>query len=165
MTEVEQMFLGEHSHSLDAKGRVILPARFRDDLEGAFVTSEIDGCLALWPPDRFESRSQEMTAKWRGSRKDRDVARAFFAGAQEASPDKQGRVALPAPLRAFARLEREVSITGAFDHVEIWDASLWQERKRLGELSLADDESDTRREEEVDSDAAQPARKGDEGPR
>ncbi|HEX2043228.1 MAG TPA: division/cell wall cluster transcriptional repressor MraZ [Acidimicrobiales bacterium] len=152
-TEVERMFLGEHSHSLDAKGRVILPARFRDQLAGAFVTSEVDGCLALWPPEEFEARSLEMRARMRGSRADRDVARAFFAGAQEASPDKQGRVALPAPLRDFAHLERDVAITGAFDHVEIWDATTWRERKRLGEQGLAGDETDGRGEEEVDSDA------------
>lgn len=133
------MFLGEHSHSLDAKGRVILPARFRDQLESAFVTSEVDGCLALWPPEEFEGRSQEMKAKWRGTPADRNQARAFFAGAQDASPDKQGRVAIPPALRAFARLEREVAVTGAWDHVEIWDAATWQETKRRGEQGLAGD--------------------------
>lgn len=151
------MFLGEHSHSLDVKGRVILPARFRDQLDGAFVTSEVDGCLALWPPAEFEARSLEMRERMRGARADRDVARAFFAGAQEASPDKQGRVALPASLRGFAHLERDIAITGAFDHVEIWDAATWRERKRLGEQGLAGDEPDIRGEEEVDSDA-HPAR-------
>ena len=133
------MFLGEHSHSLDAKGRLILPARFRDQLEAAFVTSEVDGCLALWPPEEFEARSQEMKAKWRGTADERNVARAFFAGAQEASPDRQGRVALPQSLRDFAHLDREVAVTGAFDHVEIWDAATWRQKKRQGEDGLAGD--------------------------
>jgi|SRR5947209_5409324 MraZ protein len=133
------MFLGEHSHSLDPKGRVILPARFRDQLESAYVTSQVDGCLALWPPDEFEARSQEMKAKLGGSQQDRQVARVFFAGAQDVTPDRQGRVPLPQPLRDFARLHREVVVTGAFDHVEIWDAATWQENKRLGEAGLAGD--------------------------
>ncbi len=131
------MFLGENTHSLDAKGRLILPARYREQLESAIVTSEVDGCLALWPPEQFEERSQEMKAKWRGTAEDRNQARVFFAGAQEASPDKQGRVALPAPLREFAHLEKEVAVNGALDHVEIWDAGIWREKKRQGEQSLA----------------------------
>src|SRR5436309_14173863 len=101
------MFLGEHLHSVDAKGRVILPARFREGLTGAYVTSEVDGCLALWPPEDFERRAQEMKERARGGADDRNVARVFFAGAQEATPDKQGRVALPSNLRTFAHLERE----------------------------------------------------------
>jgi len=133
------MFLGEHSHSLDAKGRLILPSRFRDQLPSAFVTSEVDGCLALWPPERFEERSQEMKARWRGSPAERNQARAFFAGAVDASPDKQGRVVIPASLRDFAHLDRDVSVTGAFDHVEIWDTATWQATKRLGEQGLAGD--------------------------
>src|SRR5947208_83209 len=108
------MFLGEHIHSLDAKGRVILPARFRDQLEQAYVTSETDGCLALWPPEDFERRAMEMKDRARGGADDRNVARVFFAGAQAAAPDRQGRVALPPNLRSFARLEREVVVNGAY---------------------------------------------------
>ena len=136
------MFFGEFQHSLDAKGRVILPARFREALERAFVTSEVDGCLALWPPDEFERRSLEMKDKWRGSPVERNQARAFFAGAQDASPDKQGRVAIPQSLRDFAGLERDVAVTGAFDHVEIWDAATWARTKRSGEQGLAGDPVD-----------------------
>ena len=131
------MFLGEHIHSLDAKGRVILPVRFREQLQAAFVTSEVDGCLGLWPPEDFERRAQEMKERSRGGAEDRNVARFFFAGAQEASPDKQGRVALPAHLRDFAHLDREVVVNGAFDHVEIWDAAIWREKKRSGEEALS----------------------------
>ena len=130
------MFLGENTHSLDAKGRLILPARYRDHLESAIVTSEIDGCLALWPPDEFEARSKEMKGKWRGTPEERNQARVFFAGAQEANPDRQGRVALPVSLREFAHLEKEVAVNGALDHVEIWDAATWREKKREGERSL-----------------------------
>ena len=135
------MFLGEHLHSLDAKGRVILPVRFREELQSSVVTSEIDGCLALWPIEDFQRRAAEMKERARGGPRDRDVARVFFAGAVEATPDRQGRVALPPHLRQFARLEREVVVNGAFDHVEIWDAATWREKKRRGEQALSGDGS------------------------
>ncbi|MEW6155749.1 MAG: division/cell wall cluster transcriptional repressor MraZ [Actinomycetota bacterium] len=132
------MFLGEHNHALDAKGRLILPVKFRDQLqEGAFVTSETDGCLGLWPPADFERRALEMKERSKGGPEDRNVARFFFAGAQDASPDRQGRVALPPHLRKFAGLERDVVVNGAWDHIEIWDAVVWQEKKLEGERALA----------------------------
>ena len=131
------MFLGEHSHSLDVKGRIILPARFREQLNVAYITSETDGCLAIWPPEEFQERAREMKDRSRGSTEDRNVARFFFAGAQESSPDKQGRIALPQHLREFAHLEKDVVINGAFDHVEIWDAAVWREKKASGEQALA----------------------------
>jgi MraZ protein len=131
------MFLGEHIHSLDAKGRVILPVRFREQLQSGVVTSEVDGCLALWPTEDFQRRAAEMKERARGTAEDRDVARVFFAGAQETSPDRQGRMALPTHLREFARLEREVVVNGAFDHVEIWDAATWREKKQRGERALS----------------------------
>ena len=77
------MFLGEHSHSLDSKGRIILPARFREQLAVAYVTSEVDGCLGIWPPADFEQRAREMKERSKGNQEDRNVARFFFAGAQE----------------------------------------------------------------------------------
>jgi MraZ protein len=131
------MFLGEHSHSLDAKGRVILPVRFRDQLQLVYITSETDGGLGLWPPTDFERRAQQMRERSQGGAEDRNVARFFFAYAQEATPDRQGRIAIPPHLREFASLERDVVVNGAFDHVEIWDAALWQEKKRSGERALA----------------------------
>jgi MraZ protein len=131
------MFLGEHSHSLDAKGRVILPVRFRDQLQLVYITSETDGCLGLWPPVDFERRAGQMRERAQGGPEDRNVARFFFAYAQEATPDRQGRIAIPQHLRDFASLARDVVVNGAFDHVEIWDAATWQEKKRVGERALA----------------------------
>ncbi len=135
------MFLGEHTHSLDAKGRLILPARFRDQLQLVYITSETDGCLGLWPAGEFDRRAQEMRDRFKGGPEDRSVARFFFAYAQEATPDRQGRIALPQHLREFASLERDVVVNGAFDHVEIWDAGIWQEKKGAGERALAGDGS------------------------
>jgi len=132
------MFLGEYLHSLDPKGRLILPARFRDALAQAFVTSQMDGCLALWPPTEFHSRAEEMKERAKGSDVERAMARVFFAGAQEANPDRQGRIAVPANLRQYAglALESQVVVTGAWDHVEIWDAPAWERAKGTGESAL-----------------------------
>ena len=98
------MFLGEHQHSLDAKGRVILPARFRDQLEGgAVMAKSLDGCLAVYPNAEFAQarRPPERRPQPRGGC-ERQAARTFFAGAVEIMPDKQGRVAIPPNLREYA---------------------------------------------------------------
>jgi MraZ protein len=132
------MFLGEFQHALDAKGRVILPAKFRDQLEaGGFVTSEVDGCLAIWTPEEFDVKAAEMKERARAGTTSRDQARAFFGGAVEAIPDRQGRIAIPPGLREFASLDRDVVVVGMFDHLEIWDAEAWRAKKRAGEAGLA----------------------------
>lgn len=133
------MFYGEYEHSLDAKGRVILPAKFRDQLAGgAFITNEIDGCLAVWTPEDFEVRAAEMHEKRRtGGPAERQVARSFFAGVTEAPPDKQGRVAIPGNLREYAQLNDKVVVTGQHDHIEIWDATKWRQLKAMGDEGLA----------------------------
>ena len=125
-------FFGEDTHGLDPKGRIILPSRYRERLADAFVTSEVD-CLGLWPRDKFLVKAEEMSQRAKsGDEVDSDVASFFFSGAREASPDKQGRVAIPAHLREFAGLDRDVVIVGAYDHVEVWDAGLWHEKKTRG---------------------------------
>jgi MraZ protein len=131
------MFLGEHRHSLDDKGRVILPSRFRTELAGgAFVTREVDGCLSVMPTPQFEVRAREVQEMAGVGAAQRDAARVFFSGTADGTPDKQGRVVIPQHLRDFAGLEREVVITGQFDRIEIWDASAWQVHKRTGEAVL-----------------------------
>jgi MraZ protein len=128
------MFLGEHQHSLDAKGRVILPARFRDQLEGgAVMARSLDGCLAVYPTDEFVDRVARklQDARERGSR-ERQAARTLFSGAAEVTPDKQGRVAVPQHLREYAGLERDVIVSGSFDHIEIWDTRRFREREQEG---------------------------------
>lgn len=125
-------FFGEDSHALDPKGRIILPIRYRERLADAFVTSEVD-CLGLWPRDTFLVKAAEMSERARtGDEADSDLASFFFSGAREAMPDKQGRVAIPPHLRDFAGLERDVVIAGAYDHVEVWDAVAWQDKKARG---------------------------------
>ncbi|MGI8983029.1 MAG: division/cell wall cluster transcriptional repressor MraZ [Acidimicrobiales bacterium] len=132
------MFLGEYTPTLDDKGRLTLPAKFREQLETAYLTSEAERCLAIWPPTEFEGRARELREAARHDAASHDRATFFFAGAQEVTPDKQGRIAIPAPLREFAGLgEGPVVVTGAFDHVEIRPQHSWQEKKSRGEEALA----------------------------
>ena len=135
------MFLGEHQHSLDAKGRVILPARFRDQLEGGAVMAKaLDGCLAVYPNDEFARVAARLNdARNRGAR-ERQAARTFFAGAVEIMPDKQGRVAIPPTLREYAALDRDVIVAGNFDHIELWDAQRFREHDRAGTASIVEGE-------------------------
>jgi MraZ protein len=135
------MFLGEYQHSLDAKGRVILPARFRDQLEGGAVMARaLDGCLAVYPVSEFDRVAAKLReARERGAR-ERQAARSFFTGAVEITPDKQGRVAIPAHLREYASLEREVIVAGNFDHLEIWDHETFNQRDREGTASIVEGE-------------------------
>lgn len=130
-------FLGEHPHSLDAKGRLILPANFRARLEGgAVIGMGKKGCLSVYTPvewERVATRAQEM------AREDDDklaAARAFFALAQPIVADKQGRVAIAPRLREYAGLQREVIVAGALNRIEIWDATRWREERSQGEAVL-----------------------------
>ena len=131
------MFLGEHQHSVDAKGRVILPARFRDQLEGGAVMARaLDGCLAVYPVDEFDRLATRIREVRERGGEQRQTARTFFAGAIEIAPDKQGRVAVPPSLREYAGLTKEAMVTGVLTRIEIWDAVRWREHKAAGRSSL-----------------------------
>jgi MraZ protein len=131
------MFLGEYQHSLDAKGRVILPAKFREQLEGgAFITKLLDGCLAVWTPEEFDKVATDMLEKARRGQAERNVFRSFMAGSADVAPDKQGRIAIPANLREFADLDRDVVVTGAYSRIEIWNAEKWRAVNAQGEQHL-----------------------------
>ena len=131
------MFLGEYQHSLDAKGRVILPARFRDQLEGgAVMAKSLDGCLAVYPVEEFQRVAANLQeARARGAT-ERQAARSYFSGAVEITPDKQGRVAIPVHLRGYAQLEREITVAGNFDHIEIWNHETFSQRDQVGSASI-----------------------------
>jgi MraZ protein len=135
------MFLGEYQHSLDAKGRVILPAKFRDQLfGGAVVAKGLDGCLCIYTAEEFERVAEAAREAARRSDRERQAARSLFAGAAEVVPDKQGRIPIPQPLRTYAGLGREVVLAGVFSRVEIWDTERWDERERIGEEELVSGE-------------------------
>ena len=130
------MFLGQYHHSLDSKGRVILPARFRGRLEeGAFMARGLDGCVCVYPRDEWERVAANMRDLSARGPAQRQAARTFFAGAAEFVPDRQGRVPIPAHLREFAGLglDREVVVAGVLSRVEIWDGQRWRAREQEGE--------------------------------
>lgn len=132
------MFLGEYQHSLDAKGRVILPARFRDQLaDGAFITKGGDGCLFVYTPEEFMNVATQVREDARRDERRRQAARTFFAGAAEITPDKQGRVAIPQHLRQYAALDRDVTVAGVFSRIELWDSARWRERDAAGDDAIA----------------------------
>lgn len=122
------MFLGTHEPRLDDKGRLILPARFRDDLAaGLVITRGQERCLNVWPVARFAEITRDLGLGGSVTRKDlRDYQRVFLSGASPETPDKQGRVTIPTNLRRYAHLDREVCVIGAGERVEIWDSGAWQ---------------------------------------
>jgi MraZ protein len=124
--EVEQiMFLGEYQHSLDAKGRVILPSRYRARFaEGLVLTKGQTGCLYVYPREEFQRVAQQLI-----DANKRDVARMFFSGSSEDEPDGQGRVLIPEALRRYASLERDVSVVGTGNRMEIWDRARWEQHR------------------------------------
>ncbi len=123
-------FVGRYEHSLDTTGRVILPAKFRGQFErGGYLTQNTEGCLALWTPGEFERQMEAMQEKSVSGRSaDRNRARIWASNSAEVEIDRQGRMPIPAHLRAFARLDAEVLVHGAIDRVELWNPAAWAER-------------------------------------
>ncbi len=140
---VESLFVGQHEHALDAKGRIVLPAGFRGSFEpSGFLIKHSEGCLALMTPDRFGEIAGQMSERSQsGGVHGRAAKRSFGAGAARVLPDKQGRIAIPEELRRFAGLQRDCVVIGAIDEVEIWDSGRWQEMNAQGESLLASPES------------------------
>lgn len=121
------MFLGEHQHTLDTKGRVILPARFRERLaDGLVFAPAQDRCLDVYPWEVFERRVAELRSVPRENQRARAYLRVLLAGAHEETPDSQGRVVVPPRLREYAGLRRELTIIGNDEKIEIWDRETWE---------------------------------------
>jgi MraZ protein len=134
-------FVGKYEHSLDSKGRVILPAKFRPQFErGGYVTQHSEGCLALWTPGEFERQMEGMQERAASGRADRNRARLWASNSAEVEIDRQGRMAIPAHLRSFAGLDADVLVHGAIDRVELWNPSAWSERVLPEESWLLEDE-------------------------
>lgn len=122
------MFLGTHSPRLDEKGRIILPAKFREELAGGLVlTKGQENCIYVFSAREFEKVHADMVGAPMQNRAARDYIRVFLSGASDEVPDKQGRVTIPATLRAYAALDRELVVIGAGNRAEIWDAKAWTE--------------------------------------
>src|SRR4051812_30235878 len=133
------MLLGEHDHSLDDKNRLTLPARLRERLgDSVVVTRGMDGCLYAYAAADWEQLAGRIRALDPLSREGRMMQRHFFSGAVSADLDKQGRMVLPAGLLKTAGIEREVTVAGMFDHLEIWDRTKWREHLHEVEGSAED---------------------------
>ena len=136
-------FFGRYEHSLDPKGRVILPAKFRAAFEhGGYLTQFHDRCLALWTPEDFDKQMTQMEAAAESGRSERNLARLWAQGTQEVDVDKQGRIAIPQYLREFARLDGDVLVNGAITRVELWSPAVWDEKVAPAEAALTEDEED-----------------------
>jgi MraZ protein len=121
------MLLGEHDHALDEKNRLTLPAKLREQLGSAVVvTRGMDGCLYAYAEADWQALAGRIGALDPLSRESRQMQRHFFAGAVAAEADKQGRIVLPVALLKEAGIEREVTVAGMFDHLEIWDRAKWR---------------------------------------
>lgn len=122
------MFIGEFQHSLDAKGRLTVPAKLRDGLGERFVaTKGLEGCLFVFPLSEWESMSQRLKALPLTSKAARSFTRMFFSGATECEMDPQSRILIPANLRQYASIQKDVTIVGVSTRVEIWAREKWEE--------------------------------------
>ena len=121
------MFLGTHEPRLDEKGRLILPARFREELaNGLVITKGQERCLYGFPSSEFARITEQLKQAPLTAKSARDYMRVMFAGAHDEIPDKQGRVTIPNGLREYAAVEKECVVIGANTRVEIWDAKSWK---------------------------------------
>jgi MraZ protein len=120
------MFLGTYTPRLDEKGRLILPAKYRDELgKGLVLTRGQERCIYVFSEREFEKFHEQIQQAPLSSRDARDYIRVFLSGASDEVPDKQGRVTIPTPLRTYAGLDREVTVIGAGNRLEIWDTPSW----------------------------------------
>ena len=129
------MFMGEYSHSIDTKGRLIIPSRFRYELGETFVlTKGLDGCLSIYPQTEWDAFQQKLSAMPLTNKNARSLVRFFVAGATECELDKQGRILVPATLREFAGLEKDVVLTGNINRIEIWSKRKWSENSSYDDM-------------------------------
>ena len=120
------MFMGEYNHTVDPKGRLIIPAKFREQLGDEFVvTKGLDGCLFVYPAEEWHNIEEKFRNISMTSKDARKFSRFFFAGAAAVELDKQGRILLPPVLREYAQLEGEAHIIGMDTNLEIWNTELW----------------------------------------
>lgn len=121
------MFMGEYNHTIDAKGRLIIPSKFREALGDQFVvTKGLDGCLFVYDNKEWTAFEEKLKSLPLTNKDARQFVRFFLAGAMQAEVDKQGRILVPGNLREFAGLEKEVVLVGVASRVEIWSRERWE---------------------------------------
>ncbi len=131
------MFMGEYSHTIDTKGRLIIPSKFREELGETFVvTKGLDGCLFVFSDEEWKAFEIKLKSLPLTNKNARQFARFFVAGATPCELDKQGRILLPATLREFAGLEKDVVLTGMLNRIEIWSKEKWNENNSLDDVAM-----------------------------
>lgn len=134
----KDMLMGEYNHTIDAKGRLIVPAKFREILGDEFVvTKGLDNCLFVYPNDEWQKFEEKLQTLPLTNKNARQFTRFFLAGAASVEVDKQGRILLPSVLREFAGLEKDVVLVGVASRIEIWSRDRWNES-----ISTYDDDMD-----------------------
>ena len=120
------MFIGEYYHNLDAKGRIIIPAKFRDELNGTFIlTRGLDGCLTIYSTEKWEKIFEEINKLPETKKATRQYIRMLTANACECTLDNQGRILIPSNLSNSVNITKECVVVGGNSHVEIWDKATW----------------------------------------
>jgi MraZ protein len=133
------VFLGTHAPRLDEKGRLILPAKYRDELAGGVViTKGQERCLYVFPQEEFTRITEALRTAPVTAKSVRDYSRVFFASASDDLPDKQGRITVPTALRSYAGLQRDCVVIGANTRLEIWDTQAWETYLAAQEDSFAE---------------------------
>jgi len=138
--QLERHFAGEFAHSLDEKGRLAIPAKFRGRFkEGAVVTRWIGECLAIFPTSEWDEINAEVAKRPRTDRLVQEFVHFVLGGAHETEPDGQGRIVIPSHLRQYASLQGEAVVIGASQHLEVWEPGHWNARLAQIQPSIADD--------------------------
>lgn len=129
------MFMNQYNHTVDAKGRLIIPSKFREVLGDEFVvTKGLDGCLFVYANEDWSIFAQKLTSLPLVDDDARDFARFFLAGAISVEVDKQGRILLPSNLREFAQLDKDVILAGVGSRVEIWNKDVWDKKNAMTDI-------------------------------
>ena len=134
------MFMGEYSHTIDAKGRLIIPSKFREQLGEEFIlTKGLDGCLSIFPQDEWKVFEEKLKALPLTNKNARTFSRFFVSSATSCELDKQGRILVPSTLREFAGLEKDVVLTGNITRIEIWSKEKWIENSSFDDMDAIAD--------------------------
>ncbi len=133
------MFQGEYQHGLDTKGRLILPVRIREELGSHFViTKGLDGCLFIFTPQAWQDFSDRLNQLPTSSKKARKLKRYFIGSSLDCDTDKQGRFLIPPVLRSFAEIDKDVTILGVSDKIEIWSTEKYEAYQNEDSISIED---------------------------
>ncbi len=129
------MFMGEYNHTIDAKGRLIVPSKFRDTLGDEFViTKGLDGCLFVYDNKEWTAFEEKLKSLPLTNKDARQFVRFFLAGAANVEVDKQGRILVPSNLREFAKLSKEVVLVGVASRIEIWSKEIWESSESFEDM-------------------------------